>query len=208
MEEQEITTTNVPYKSNYSLGIVYTVFILISVAGYVITLFSLYGGCVSGIGSLVSFILMMVWFYRSHKNLQSFNTMGLKYSPGWAVGSWFIPILNLFRPFQITHEIWTASDPEASTVSWKQGKYSPVTIAWWISNLVYYGLSLASSISAVSQAASLASGGSMTAAQSSTPTIPILVSYIVYCLLSISVVNLINDRQDSKAESLNLVLGS
>lgn len=203
MEQQE---SNVPYQSGYTIGIVYTVFVLISVAGYIVSLFTLYGGCISGIGSLVSFILLMVWFYRSHKNLQSFNTMGLKYSPGWAVGSWFIPILNLFRPFQITHEIWTASDPEASTVSWKQGKYSLVTILWWISALTYSGISLTSSITAIMKVAS--EGAQMAATQTPTISIPVMVAYIIYCVLSISVVTLINDRQDEKAESLGLITAS
>lgn len=31
---------------------------------------------------------------------------GLAFSEGWAAGSWFVPILNLFRPYQIMKELY------------------------------------------------------------------------------------------------------
>ena len=31
---------------------------------------------------------------------------------GWAIGPWFVPILNLFRPWQIAVETWEGSDPD------------------------------------------------------------------------------------------------
>jgi hypothetical protein len=62
-----------------------------------------------GTGQLVLFIitaiLFLMWIYRAHRNPPSLGASGLKYSPGWAVGGFFIPIWNLFRPFQVTTEI-------------------------------------------------------------------------------------------------------
>jgi hypothetical protein len=37
----------------------------------------------------------------------------LDFTPGWAVGWWFIPFANLVKPFQAVREVWSESDPEA-----------------------------------------------------------------------------------------------
>lgn len=202
-EVQEITT---PYKSNYSLGIIFTIITLVAVAGYILSMFFPAASCLSSLGSFVSFILLMVWFFRSYRNLASYNNMGLKYSAGWAVVSFFVPLLNLFRPYQIAQEIWTASDPEASTVGWKQSKISIVIILWWISLLSYSGITLSTTGYGVWLGfQSAMTGAQPDVAQISAIGIPVLVSYAVYCILNISLVTLINDRQDEKAEKLDLL---
>jgi len=52
-----------------------------------------------------------MWFYRVYKNLRAFGHV-TAYGPGWAPGSFFVPFLNLVRPFQIAREIWVASPAE------------------------------------------------------------------------------------------------
>lgn len=56
-------------------------------------------------------IAFLVWFHRVHKNLQALGAGDLTYTPAWAVGSFFVPILNLFRPLQVMREVWHCSDP-------------------------------------------------------------------------------------------------
>jgi len=51
------------------------------------------------------------WFRRAYGNLPALG-VPQKYSPGWAVGAWFVPILNLFRPWKMTEEIWRGSSPD------------------------------------------------------------------------------------------------
>lgn len=53
---------------------------------------------------VVSAVFFIAWFRRSYFNLHS-RTRNLQYSEGWAAGSWFVPILNLFRPYQIMKEL-------------------------------------------------------------------------------------------------------
>jgi hypothetical protein len=56
---------------------------------------------------------------------------GLKYSPGWAVAYYFIPILSLFRPLQVMRETWKASDPaHAGGTAW-QALTAPALLGWW-----------------------------------------------------------------------------
>lgn len=82
----------------------------------------------------VTALLFLVWIYRAYKNLRAFNVEGLKYSPGWAVGGWFVPILNWWRPYQVMSEIWRGSSPEAvgtNDRTWERIPASPLLGFWW-----------------------------------------------------------------------------
>lgn len=61
---------------------------------------------------VATIVTFLIWLNRSYKNLEPLRASYLKFSSGWAVGYWFIPILALFRPFQVVREIWWESDPE------------------------------------------------------------------------------------------------
>ncbi len=89
---------------------------------------------------LVTAIFFLVWIYRAHTNLPALGARGLKYSPGWAVAGFFVPILNLVRPYQVVKEIWKASDPNVSAFdasAWQRAPASPVIGRWWVSCLVF-----------------------------------------------------------------------
>ena len=90
-----------------------------------------------GIAQLALFVVtaffFLLWIHRAHKNLKALGAHGLKYSPGWAVGGFFVPIFNLVRPYQVVKEIWKASDPNIDDdydISWQ---YAPASsaIGWW-----------------------------------------------------------------------------
>lgn len=90
------------------------------------------GAVVLGVG-LVTTALLAVWLYRAYKNLLAFGQSGLRYSPAWAAGSWFVPIVNLFVPFRIVREAWRACDPAthpADPLGW-QGVRVPPLLGWW-----------------------------------------------------------------------------
>ena len=54
---------------------------------------------------LISAVTFIQWFRRAYFNLHS-KVNYLSYSESWAAGSWFIPIVNLYRPFQIMKELF------------------------------------------------------------------------------------------------------
>ncbi len=88
---------------------------------------------------VITTILFCMWIHRVHRNLPSLGVSGLKYSPGWAVGYFFVPILSIFRPFQVTTEIWKASDPITEindSLAWKSTPTSPLIASWWVLFLV------------------------------------------------------------------------
>ena len=68
------------------------------------------------VGSAVAWC---VWQHRAHANLRAFARSGLRFTPGWAVGWWFVPIASLWKPFEAVRELWKASDPDSDAVSWR-----------------------------------------------------------------------------------------
>ena len=60
----------------------------------------------------VSVVIVALWIYRAHANLRDAGMDGLEYTPGWAVGWYFVPLANLIMPFQAMRELWNASRGE------------------------------------------------------------------------------------------------
>ena len=57
-------------------------------------------------------VFFLIWLYRAADNVRAFETWRrLKHSPGWAVGSFFIPFLNLVVPYRAVKEVWQQSGP-------------------------------------------------------------------------------------------------
>ena len=82
---------------------------------------------------LVAAIFFLRWFRRAYRNLPALGTTYLRWSPGWSVGYWFIPIWNLVRPKQLANDIWRASDPERPASdgdAWRKANV-PSLLAWW-----------------------------------------------------------------------------
>ncbi|MEW9031521.1 MAG: DUF4328 domain-containing protein [Planifilum fimeticola] len=82
----------------------------------------------------ITAISFLLWTYRSYRNLSALSDRDLRFSPGWAVGWYFVPIMNLFRPFQVMKEIWEGSAPDADHSRPEEGKgrpVSPLLPGWW-----------------------------------------------------------------------------
>ncbi|MBM3494643.1 MAG: DUF4328 domain-containing protein [Armatimonadetes bacterium] len=72
-------------------------------------------------------ITWLVWMHRSYANLALLGNGRTDQTPGWAVGYWFIPILNLWKPYQLTLEIWRRN---ATGNHSNDGPVPPLLIAW------------------------------------------------------------------------------
>jgi hypothetical protein len=78
-----------------------------------------------------------MWVHRTYRNLPSLGASDLNYSPGWAVGYYFIPILNLFRPYQVMRETWQASDPRnIGQRDWKYLAAPALLSIWWAMHVI------------------------------------------------------------------------
>lgn len=68
------------------------------------------------------------WIYRAHVNVRAMGATGLKFSPGWAVGWFFVPLLNLWKPLHAMKQLWQASSKPGS---WEGDPPSPMLNTWW-----------------------------------------------------------------------------
>jgi hypothetical protein len=77
---------------------------------------------------LGSVVAVAMWIHRAHANLREAGVDGLEFTPGWAVGWYFVPFANLVKPFQAMRELWTASHSEYDAF----GAVAPAEIkVWW-----------------------------------------------------------------------------
>jgi Domain of unknown function (DUF4328) len=76
-------------------------------------------------------VLWCVWQFRAQGNLRSLGSTGMRFSPGWAVGWWFIPFANIVQPYRAVSELWRASEPQAGAVEWRALPSPPLLWLWW-----------------------------------------------------------------------------
>lgn len=86
-------------------------------------------GIVFGITFIVLVVATCMFMYRANANVRALGATALEYSPGWCGGYWFVPILNLFRPYQAMKEIYKASCKPNDT-AWK-GVQPLAVFGWW-----------------------------------------------------------------------------
>lgn len=89
---------------------------------------------------IACFVLVGCWIYRANANAHSFSDY-LSISPRGAVGWYFVPIANLFKPFQAMKETWLAShyrgnwhsEPVPSSMNWWWGLWIVSNMLGWLS---------------------------------------------------------------------------
>jgi hypothetical protein len=85
---------------------------------------------VTAIVGLTQFVFLIIvgvtflrWIHRTNKNLHALAGEQMTFTPGWSVGWYFIPIANLFKPYQGMKEIWQ--------ISHKNRAAALTVVGWW-----------------------------------------------------------------------------
>lgn len=76
----------------------------------------------------------IAWLHRVYGNLFALGAQYPRYSRATAIWSWFVPILNLWRPKQVINDVWRASDPDAPVDqgdSWREKEPPALYAVWW-----------------------------------------------------------------------------
>jgi len=82
---------------------------------------------------IITFVLFLNWFRIAYRNLHAF-VAPLKYKKEWAVLSWFVPFVNLYRPPVILFELLCATNKPTSRIK----RSIPViqVLLWWFICLI------------------------------------------------------------------------
>lgn len=77
---------------------------------------------------VVSGFLILRWIHRANYNVRQLGAENMKFTPGWSIGYYFIPILTLWKPYQAMREIWKTSK---SPSDWRAQDSSGILQVWW-----------------------------------------------------------------------------
>jgi hypothetical protein len=80
--------------------------------------------------SVAVFVLLVIYLFKAAKNTERWQAARARWTPGWAIGGWFIPFANLVIPVLVVLDIWRRSpedgrEPGIAVVIW-----------WWVLYLV------------------------------------------------------------------------
>jgi len=138
-------------------------------------------------------VVWLCWQYRAQSNLPVLGTAGLKYSPGWVIGWWLIPVASYAMPYLTVRELYKASAPGAGAIDWAAVRTPPLLAFWWIAWVSRTILSLIGfSVAAGSQGSA-----SQAAARQGWLIASDLVS-VVAAALAVLIVREIDRRQEDK----------
>ncbi|MFC4947322.1 DUF4328 domain-containing protein [Pseudonocardia sp. GCM10023141] len=77
-------------------------------------------------------IAFPVWTARARGNAELISARPHRRTRGWAVGSWFVPVANIWLPKIVIEDIWLASDPATRSLPAGVGPRSVSGVtAWW-----------------------------------------------------------------------------
>jgi hypothetical protein len=81
------------------------------------------------VASLVLLVLTAVafigWLFIAARAARRIRPDALRFGPGWAIGSWFVPILCWLRPPKIVNDVWAAGG------RWGQRETRSPLVGWW-----------------------------------------------------------------------------
>ena len=142
---------------------------------------------------VLAVVLFIRWFRRAYRNLRAVGGLQ-RYREGWTIGAWFVPILNLFRPKQLTNDIWRGSDP---ATPWRESDATervPPLVQWW------WGLFLASWwLGSRATLASLSGDSARSLRSADGYSIASDVLDVAAALLAIALVRAVTARQTARA---------
>lgn len=88
------------------------------------------GGLV-GLGYLAIFIACVIasgmWIYRASHNAGRLAPVQGRTTPGWAVGWFFVPVANLWKPYQAMRQTWNSTFRPSGDID----QAGPPRLRWW-----------------------------------------------------------------------------
>lgn len=77
---------------------------------------------------LAAGVVNLTWIHRANANARALGAQLMTFTPGWSVGWYFVPVANLWKPYQAMKQIWAASqDPQ----NWPDQRIPGLLPLWW-----------------------------------------------------------------------------
>jgi hypothetical protein len=116
-----------------------------------------------GLGGVIVATLFVVtgvgfsyWLWCARVNLPHLIDARIRFAPSWTIAGWLVPVVNLFRPYQVIEEIdrlgaEAAADGDASVRA-----QSLLLVPWWICTLLFVAFAAAYRFAPVATAEQIA----------------------------------------------------
>lgn len=75
---------------------------------------------------IAAYVAVITWLYKAAKNAERINPGRMNNSAKWAIWGWFVPFMNLARPYHMVKETWEASN-RGDTTPTPEGLFK----TWW-----------------------------------------------------------------------------
>jgi hypothetical protein len=85
-------------------------------------------------------IAWLIWLHRTYGNLVLVGSKRSRFSRGWAVAYWFIPLVNLVRAYQVMKDLWLRSDSLNDRDAYDSLPAPAFLTGWWGMSLTWGAL--------------------------------------------------------------------
>jgi hypothetical protein len=83
---------------------------------------------------LSSLVLFCFWLHRAYRNLPALGSRHARFTPGWAVGYFFVPLVVLVRGVQVMRDLWIESQPlpdDGADATERMLRRRAPLVGWW-----------------------------------------------------------------------------
>jgi Domain of unknown function (DUF4328) len=81
------------------------------------------------IASITITVILIVFLWRAAKNTELWTDAKARWSPGWTIGAWFIPLANLVLPGIVTADVWRRTPQR--TLEGRDQRVPAAPVGWW-----------------------------------------------------------------------------
>lgn len=82
---------------------------------------------------IITGFLFLRWIYFANSNARGFGAKNMRFTPRRSIASYFIPVVNLWWPYEAMKEIWQCS---SNPTEWMTVKSNSILRWWWLLWLV------------------------------------------------------------------------
>jgi hypothetical protein len=86
---------------------------------------------VVGLIMLAVFVVFIIFLFRASKNTELWDSSRRTWTPGWAIGGWFIPLANFVIPVLVVLDVWRRTPERSADGDTRTSPPASIVGLWW-----------------------------------------------------------------------------
>lgn len=79
------------------------------------------------LAAIATGVAFISWLHRAHRS-SAMDTTRMRHGSGWAITSWFVPLVNLWLPYEMVQDVRRGAS--------RTGRDSLLVLVWWVTSLL------------------------------------------------------------------------